>query len=438
MSYDRKRKLVGVVLSIFIISASTSVPFRTLMTMPELIRLSSGQEHVLNIDLPFLRVQSDEEGLVSSGEWPLVISPMGTGEFHVEFRLFGIIPLRRIAVEVLPPMHVMPGGHSIGVLLHSHGVIVTNIVSVSTHDGRTYRPAQEGGLVVGDIILSVNGETVMGDEHLAALVEKHGQSAVQLEVRQRDGSTRTRSVTPRLCSHTNDYRLGVWVRDTTAGVGTLTFYEPDSGVFAALGHVVSNHDTGEPVSMGAGRIVASTVTRVEAGRRGQPGEVVGAFTHTDAVLGIIRKNTDVGIMGMMEEHIENPHFAQPIPVAMSREVQTGPAEIYTVIEGRSIDKYEVKIVEVRQNPLPYGRLVIKITDTELLQRTGGIIQGMSGSPIVQQGRLVGAITHVLVGDPSRGYGVSAEWMILESGIRHIASTRVGSYVVRPFFCKICG
>ncbi len=439
MAHARRRKLAGLILSIVVIAISTSAPFRAFVDLPESIRLTTGREHDLGVAIPFLQAYSDEEGLITGQGWPWVIKSSAAGKYTVELRLFGLLPLRRLTVEVLPEIKVVPGGHSIGVLLHANGVIVTNVATVVDAGGRTHRPARDAGLQAGDILLTIDGHIITGDEELAELVHQGAlaRGVVEVQFQRRDGSVLTRSITPVRCGTTGRYRLGVWVRDTAAGVGTLTFYEPEQGIYAALGHVVTDQESGQPIAITNGRIVASTVTGVEAGRRGQPGEIVGSFLEERDLLGTIGKNCPVGIIGRLYRAPENPHFAGPIPVALSHEVKSGPATIYTVVDGRNIRAFSAEIAEIRRDPLPHGRLVIKITDPELLRRTGGIVQGMSGSPIVQDGRLVGAVTHVLVSDPSRGYGIAAEWMVIEAGL-HQQDRQVGALQAPAFLTKCVG
>jgi stage IV sporulation protein B len=417
-----RRKLAGVVLTLVVIAISSSAPFRTLVQLPSLVRISIGPEHILKLELPGIRAHSDQPGFLAAEGWPLVLRPTTAGRYTVEFRLFGLLPLRRVTVEVLPPVYVVPGGHSIGVLLHSHGVIVSSVAAVTDAQGRVFRPVQDV-LVPGDLILTVNDSPVHSDGQLAELVNRAGEEdgVVGLEIRKRDGRVFRHAVVPARCGSTGKFRIGVWVRGNAAGVGTLTFFEPTTGKFAALGHVVTDQETGQPVSIVAGRLVRSTVTAVQPGRRGQPGEIIGAFMEEGDAMGTITNNSQAGIVGTLARPITNPYF--PEPVRVGRQARPGPADMLTVVEGRKIRRFSAEILEIRRHPLPHGRLVVRVTDPELISRTGGIVQGMSGSPLIQNGELVGAITHVLVSDPSRGYAIGAEWMVLAAGLDQLPKGR---------------
>lgn len=210
-------------------------------------------------------------------------------------------------------------------------------------------------------------------------------------------------------------RLGVYLEDTAAGVGTLSFYHPASGRYAALGHMVTDSRTGEQAIINNGRIVPALIAGIRRGSKGQPGEKIGLFQERAPSLGIITKNSSIGIFGELTNLVASN---QPtLPVAMAHEVELGPAYIRTVIDGDKVEQFDVKIVKVNKQTKPGIKgMVIEITDPRLLEITGGIVQGMSGSPIIQNQKLVGVITHVFVNDPTRGYGVFAEWMVHEAGL----------------------
>jgi stage IV sporulation protein B len=211
--------------------------------------------------------------------------------------------------------------------------------------------------------------------------------------------------------------MGLYIRDSAAGVGTLTFYEPESKKYGALGHVISDMDTGKPIAIGEGHVVQSSVTSIEKGRNGAPGEKYAIFRNEKVKLGNIEKNTPFGIFGTMNQLPENALETTPIPIAFGEQVKAGPAEIYTVVDGQKVEKFKIEIVNVIPQKYPATKgLILKVTDPVLLKKTGGIVQGMSGSPIIQDGKLVGAVTHVFVNDPTSGYGTYIEWMLQDAGI----------------------
>lgn len=205
--------------------------------------------------------------------------------------------------------------------------------------------------------------------------------------------------------------LGLYVEDPAAGVGTLTFYDRTSGTFAALGHRITELGGQRRVWLEGGKIVAARISGIEQGQRGSPGEKIGTFSGPDDIIGTIASNTRFGLFGKLETDLPE---GEEVPVALAHQVHTGPARILTVVQGSTVQEFSVEIVRVYRQLRPHDKgLVIKVTDPQLLSLTGGIVQGMSGSPIIQDGRLVGAVTHVFVNDPTRGYGVLAEWMLEE-------------------------
>lgn len=339
------------------------------------------------------------------------------GRLDMQFRLLGLFPLHHMVVNVVPVKRVIPGGHSIGVLLHARGVMVVGLAAVQDRSGAKTNPASRAGIASGDVILRINGRPVNSDRQLRDEIGRCGAGGkpVLLEVK-RGEKIFTASLRPVLCPETGRYRIGLYIRDSAAGVGTLTFYAPEARKYGALGHIIADLNTGKKIDLADGSIVQASVQGVHPGRRGRPGEKVGLF-RGEGLKGNIEKNTFCGIFGVLDEPLTNPYYRQPLPVALAYQVKKGPAEILTVLHESKIERFRIEIVQVMPQARPDGKgMVIRVTDPRLLQATGGIIQGMSGSPIIQDGKLAGAVTHVFVNDPSRGYGVQAEWMLQEAGL----------------------
>jgi len=431
MSMPRK-KTIGLLVLTIVAMVLLSPRFQALATFPGQLRVLVGDSHQLNLDVPLsLYAKCDREGFVGlngqalgqstqrvSLSSPLVFEPLEPGRAVVEFRLFGLIPFRRVAIEVLPEISLVPGGQSIGVLLQPDGVLVVGLAPVTDSAGNTTSPARAAGIEVGDVVTRVAGVPVGSDGQIASLVETEARAGrpVVVDIRRRGTDLRVQ-VPAVLCRDTNRYRLGILVRDMTAGVGTLTFYEPSSLIYGALGHVISDGETGQPIEVHTGRIVGAYVSQIQPGRRGEPGEKLGTFVEGRHVLGSITKNSAYGIYGSLTAPPPSATYTDPLPMALARQVAVGPAEILTVIEGDKVERFGVEIRRVynQARPAPKG-MIVQVTDQRLLERTGGIVQGMSGSPIIQGGRLVGAVTHVFVNDPTRGYGMYAEWMATEAGL----------------------
>ena len=291
------------------------------------------------------------------------------------------------------PGTLIPGGCTVGVKLYTQGLVVTGFEAGS--------PAKAAGLKKGDVIVEADGEAV----HTTASLREHIEDEPVVLTVLREGKRASFCVTPR------DDAIGAYVKDSVAGIGTVTYYDPNTGAFGALGHGVCGGDTGQLVPVEAGVVVPSTVTQVRRGSGGDPGELKGKFD-VEAIQGEIAKNTEQGIFG----NLSVPLTGKPIPVGRSRDVEKGPATILANVSGREVQAYEVEILKVFSDNGESGRnLLLKITDPNLLTATGGIVQGMSGSPIVQNGKLVGAVTHVLVNDPTRGYGIFIENMLDAAG-----------------------
>ncbi|MDR1701626.1 MAG: SpoIVB peptidase, partial [Sporomusaceae bacterium] len=283
---------------------------------------------------------------------------------------------------------------------------------------RYFSPAKEAWLLVGDTLLSINGTPLHTDKQVADIIDANGQTgqSVTILVKRAEGQQNI-SVTPVLCNDTKRYRIGLFVRDSAAGVGTLTFYEKDSGIYGALGHIITDNDTNQPIDCDKGKIVLATVSGIQHGKKGHPGEKMGVFIEEGRLLGDITKNTQFGIYGHLSEKLVNNAYTGALPVASMSQVKLGSAQMLTVVDAQSIEAFEIEIEKINLQEFPDSKgLIIKVTDERLIEKTGGIVQGMSGSPIIQNGKIVGAVTHVFVHDPTLGYGCFMDWMLMESGI----------------------
>ena len=335
----------------------------------------------------------------------LTITADHQGEGAVTFRLLGVLPLRTVRVSVQPRRVLIPGGQSVGVALNTRGVVVVG----NSDLGKLPSPARLAGLRSGDLIQSVDGEAVTSARQLSLSLSE-GET-VRLGLL-RDGRTVECDVTPAMDSRDGKYRLGAWVRDSTAGVGTLTFYDPHSGACGALGHAIMDVDTGVIMPVGEGELYENSVVSVTPSREGAPGELTGDFFAAPRSLGSVTRNCEYGVFGKTERPVCSALYPEGLPAAGRDQIHTGAASLLTTVDGASVREYDCEIVSISDRSEPASRaMVIRITDEELLRRTGGIVQGMSGSPLIQDGRIVGAVTHVMVNDPAMGYGIAIDTML---------------------------
>lgn len=333
------------------------------------------------------------------------------------------IPVKNVDIKVLPEFKIIPGGQSIGVKLNTLGVLVVGHHLIDTEKGAK-SPGEEAGIKVGDIIMEINDEPIQQMSEVAKYVEKAGENDQTLKlVILRDQNKFQTELKPIKARDEKNYRMGLFIRDSAAGIGTMTFYHPESKKYGALGHVISDMDTKKPIVVHDGQIVRSTVTSIEKGANGSPGEKLARFSNENDIIGNITRNSPFGIFGELTKDIENGIVDTPLPIALSNEVKEGPAKILTVVGGDKVQEFDVEVISSVPQKFPATKgLVIKISDPELLEKTGGIVQGMSGSPIIQNGKIIGAVTHVFVNDPTSGYGVHIEWMLNEAGINIYAKT----------------
>ena len=410
-----RRRLTGWLLSALAALLLTSEPMKEIAALPDSIQLSRGSS--ASVSLPPL-LEPDVSGgaaVLSSMDETLEdasfqLSGIETGSASVTLRLMGFLPVRSIPVCVQEERILIPGGSPVGVAIRTNGVLV---VGASDLGGSTASPAREAGLLPGDMIQAIDGVTVTGARHLSSLITS--DETLMLTVL-RSGETLTVPLTPALDPRDSTYRLGAWVRDSTAGIGTLSFYDPETDLFGALGHAITDIDTGLVLDVQEGEIIESSITEIHKGERGTPGELVGQFGPSSDALGQIGVNSACGIYGKAYEPIGNALYPDGLPIACRSEIHAGPAQILTTLDDTGICAYDCEIVKLTHQPASDQRsMVIRMTDPALLEKTGGIVQGMSGSPILQDGKLVGAVTHVLVNDPTRGYGIFIENMLEAAG-----------------------
>ncbi len=344
---------------------------------------------------------------------PIAVKP---GRLHLRLKLFGLIPVRQLAVDIVPPVSIVPGGHSIGILVQPQGLMVVGRALIHKAGDWEADPAGQAGIRIGDLITKVNGREAVSEKQIQEEINQSGQKGktIVLEIK-RDKKIFTLRVKAIFCPETRRYRIGLFIKDSAAGIGTLTFYDPLSKSFGALGHSINNLNTNQQMDLARGKIVAATVLEIRIGQPGQPGEKIGYFQVKGNIAGNIVKNSNYGIYGYLQQPLVNPIYPKPLPVALSYQIKKGPAEILTVVKENQIRRFTVEIQQV----LPYAKasgkgLMLKVTDPELLKQTGGIVQGMSGSPIIQEGKFIGAVTHVFINDPTCGYGIPVEWMLWEN------------------------
>ena len=338
------------------------------------------------------------------------INSQNAGEYEYSYRLFNTIPIKQVNVSVVPKRYVIPSGETIGVKIYTKGLLVIDVSAVYAKDMTEHFPARDAGIAVGDRIMSVDGIELKTNEEFAQYINSV-KTKVKLKIARDDTEFET-EITPVMSNDNDIYKVGLWVRDSTAGIGTLTCYDLQTGEYAALGHAICDSDTGEIMTVSNGGLINCKVVSIQKAQSGKPGELTGAFSKES--VGSISENNEFGIYGTLnEEYIDMSK--KPIEAATRFQVKEGEAQILCDVDGNGVKSYSVDIVKISKSDVIDNKgIVIKVTDNELLEKTGGIVQGMSGSPIIQNGRIVGAVTHVFVNDPTRGYGIFIENMLSEA------------------------
>lgn len=322
--------------------------------------------------------------------------------------LFGAIPVKNISLRQEEAPILIAGGKPFGIKLLMEGVMVTGMSDVDCSEGKVC-PAEAAGIKKGDIIRLAAGQSVSSNADLQRIISESCGEPVELSI-SRSGEERDISLVPVYSRSAGAWRGGMWVRDSIAGIGTMTFIDKASGNFAGLGHPVCDNDTGEMIPIHSGEAVPVEITRVRSGETGIPGELHGQFTRSP-VYGTLIRNTPSGVYGVLTNNSEERLGGDEFPMGYRQEATVGEAYILSTVSGGTPKRYSAEIEKIDYSDTESAKnMVIRITDPELIEASGGIVQGMSGSPIIQNGKLIGAVTHVFVADPTRGYAVFAEIM----------------------------
>ena len=394
---------LGIALSAMAFLCNYSPWVREAASLPDALTLTSGQKFVVQTGLPMLA--ASDGGAVSvlaSQDERVTISAEAGGQTSVTFSLLGLIPVHETRVNVVEERTLIPGGQAVGVALKTRGVLVVSDAA----KGRALR--------AGDVILSADGKNVESTKALSEQVGTAQTDTVRLEVL-RGGQTITVDAQAEPDPSDGRRKLGVWVRDSTAGVGTLTYIDPANQAYGALGHAIVDADTGRLLAAREGAILHASIVGVTKGQSGKAGELKGNFLKAGEQIGSLMENCEYGIYGVLDDMPENLLYPQGLRAGAWSAVHTGAASIIATVDADGPQEYGVEIVRcfAQSEPSQKG-MILRVTDERLLEKTGGIVQGMSGSPILQDGRIIGAVTHVYLSDATQGYGMYIEWMLEKS------------------------
>lgn len=334
-----------------------------------------------------------------------------SGSYRVGCRLFGIFPLKTVKVTTIEEQTVFASGSPVGIYMETNGVLVIDSGEIRDADGIRQAPA-EHIVQPGDYIRRVDGQELKSKKQLIRLVNENQGEPMEMEVLRHEEII-TLALTP-IRTEDGTYKLGIWVRDNIQGIGTMTFVD-EQGNFAALGHAISDVDTGERLNISMGDLYSARILSVQKGVSGSPGELRGVIDYQDSLkTGKIEQNTPNGITGRMLNGKQSCISRKPYEIGLKQELEIGPAQILSDV-GDGVKAYDIEIAKINWNVRDSNKsFVIHVTDPKLREKTGGIVQGMSGSPIIQNGKIVGAVTHVFVNDPAKGYGIFVETMLHET------------------------
>lgn len=403
-----KKLLIAFLLCFFIILLTYIC---AIDSIPKSIILFQGES--LNIrkifGISFENKNAEYGAILTSTE---TIDQSKTGKSNIEVKLFNTFNVKNIDVSVIERTKVIPVGQVSGIKLYTSGVLVVGMSEINGLDNKKSKPYENSGILEGDTIVEVEGQQI---SHTKQLIEKINSSkGKEIKIKYvRNTDILECSIKPTQTSN-REYKLGLWVRDSAAGIGTMTYFEPSTNNFAALGHGITDIDTGNILNISNGEFITTKVLSIIKGQYGNPGKIQGSINEQSKI-GEINKNTLFGIYGKVEDISKLKIDTQnSIDVATRNEIKLGEATILCSLDGEKAKEYKIQIDRIYlNNNYDNKNILVKVIDEELIKKTGGIIQGMSGSPVLQNGKFIGAITNVLVNDPTRGYVVFGDLMVKE-------------------------
>lgn len=390
--------------------------------IPDEIKILVGKQESFNFNMPLMaNIQTKDKGVICVNDSnvpaneikidlnePFTILSSKTGEYDVSLKLFGFFQFKKISLDVIESTKLLPCGCPIGIYVETDGIMVLGSGRITGEDGLNYEPVNNK-LKSGDYILSVNGKALSKKKDLISEIQKCNGRDVTLIVRRNEDEF-TVNVAP-VKTASGSYKIGAWIRDNTQGIGTLTFVSAD-GQFGALGHGITDVDTGLLLDVKQGSIYKAEIMSIVKGRNGEPGELIGMIRQSkNFKIGTIDRNTLQGIYGTIDSEFLNNIGSKPLEIGLKQEVKKGKAQILCTIENK-IEAFDIEIISLDVSNINHSKgIVLRITDPRLLNMTGGIVQGMSGSPIIQNNKIIGAVTHVFIQDSTKGYGTFIENMV---------------------------
>lgn len=404
-----QKKIISLILLIFLIIIYMYTIVIT--SMPDKMVVFEGEEINTKTLLGLELMENNKSMMVSSNVNNQKINEVGVKKLTLN--LFDKLPLKSINVSVLPRTKVIPVGNIAGVKLYTSGVLVVGMSEIEGKDNKIYKPYENTGIKEGDTITQINNNYISSTDELIDTVNKSNGEVIEVTYIQNEQEKEC-SITP-VKINENEYKIGLWVRDSAAGVGTVTFYEPSSKTFGALGHGIADIDTGELLNIASGEFVTTRILNITKGEKGNPGKIQGTIENQQTI-GEISKNTGFGIYGKVDNISSlDLDSSKEMEVALRDEIKLGKAKILCSLDNKNVQEYEIEIKKIyKENNYNNKSMEIEITDENLINKTGGIIQGMSGSPIIQNGKFIGAVTHVLVNNPKEGYAVFGDLMLKQA------------------------
>lgn len=381
-------------------------------SVPDTIRIKAGTSEKINFGIPASgQILADSTRVIALNHPVTLVAGEKQESYEMELKLFGVLPLKNVDIEVIEDTLLTPIGEPIGIFVKTQGVLVIDTGEFRSSSGEEVSPSMYK-LQEGDYLTAMNGVAVTGKAQIKEYVEKSKGEDIVFQVTRNDEVIQVK-ITPE-SDEQGIYKMGAWLRDSAQGIGTMTYIDQNNH-FGALGHGINDMDTGELLKLGTGLLYQTQIVAIQKGERGTPGELTGIIEYeADNVTGVITKNTGEGIYGVVTEEFQRDEGMTAMPVALKHEITTGAAQIYCNVDGKC-DLYDIELTRLSYQEENKNRQIsFRVTDERLLKKTGGIVQGMSGACIIKDAKIVGAVTHVLVDDPQKGYGIFIEDMLVNN------------------------